>query len=79
MVVDIVQKLITQLFIHVTGIASGYKGDGSKFTGILLNIARPLGHRLCERYKNSVNRRFLRFSVCPFPEGEGLQGEVEPL
>ena len=42
-------------------------------------IARPLGHRLRERYQNSANRRFLRFSVCPFPEGEGLQGEVEPL
>ena len=77
--VHIVQEFITRLLIHVTTIASGNEGDGGKFTGILINIARPLGHRLCERYQNSANRRFLRFSVCPFPEGEGLQGEVEPL
>ena len=77
--VHVIQEFITQLLIHVTTIACGYEGDGGKFSGILINIARPLGHRLCERYQNSVNRRFLRFSVCPFPEGEGLQGEVEPL
>ncbi len=38
----------------------------------------PVGHRLCEPYQNSENRRFLRFSVKPLPwRGKGVGVKVE--
>ena len=51
------------------------RGRWQRVYGHPTDIARPLGHRLCERYQNSVNRRFLRFPATSFHIGNRWSSE----